>query len=132
MRSARCIAAKRLPGSARPVPARSRAVPWSTEVRTIGNPSVTLTACPKPTVFEHGQALIVIHGDDRVDVLQRLLGESGVSGQWALNKMAAASEICNNGRDDVNFLPTEVTGLASMGVQATDADAWLGNAKVFT
>ena len=37
-------AASRLPGSALPVPAISNAVPWSTEVRMIGRPSVTLTA----------------------------------------------------------------------------------------
>jgi hypothetical protein len=38
----------RLPVSALPLPARSRAVPWSTEVRMIGRPSVTFTASPKP------------------------------------------------------------------------------------
>ena len=85
----------------------------------------------KPTVFEHGQALIVIHGDNSIDALQRLSGKSRVGGQWALNKMAAALEIFDNGRNDVNFLPTEITGLASMRVQTTDADARLGNAKVF-
>ena len=48
-------AASRLPGSARPVPARSSAVPWSTEVRTIGRPSVTLTASPKAARFSTGR-----------------------------------------------------------------------------
>src|SRR5690606_7831033 len=42
--SAMTMAARKLLGEARPVPARSNAVPWSGEVRTIGSPSVTLTA----------------------------------------------------------------------------------------
>src|SRR5438128_5464652 len=45
-----------LAGSARPVPARCRAVPWSTEVRTSGRPSVTLTPCPKLAYFFFFQA----------------------------------------------------------------------------
>ena len=40
-------ATNRLPGSALPVPASSSAVPWSTEVRMIGRPSVTLIPWPK-------------------------------------------------------------------------------------
>ena len=43
-RAASWSAAIRLDGSARPVPAMSKAVPWSGEVRTNGRPSVTLTA----------------------------------------------------------------------------------------
>ena len=45
----------RLPASARPVPARSSAVPWSTEVRTIGSPSVTLTPPPKLACLSTGR-----------------------------------------------------------------------------
>src|SRR5215472_9187063 len=41
--TAAASAASRLPGSARPVPASSRAVPWSTELRTMGRPSVMFT-----------------------------------------------------------------------------------------
>ena len=37
--------------SARPVPAMSKAVPWSGEVRTKGSPSVTLTPPPNDTVL---------------------------------------------------------------------------------
>ena len=43
-RAASLSAAIRLAGLARPVPAMSKAVPWSGEVRTKGRPSVTLTA----------------------------------------------------------------------------------------
>src|SRR5690242_17506003 len=43
-RAASLSAATRLVGSARPVPAISKAVPWSGEVRTKGKPRVTFTA----------------------------------------------------------------------------------------
>ena len=43
-RAASDIAAIRLEGSAVPLPAISKAVPWSGDVRTNGKPSVTLTA----------------------------------------------------------------------------------------
>jgi len=53
--TARRVAAMRLPASARPVPARSSAVPWSTDVRMIGRPSVTFTAWPKPACLSTGR-----------------------------------------------------------------------------
>src|SRR5690606_9801787 len=53
--SARRAAAKALPASARPWPARSSATPWSTEVRTNGRPRLTLTAAPKPRAFSTGR-----------------------------------------------------------------------------
>ena len=37
--------------SALPVPAKSTAVPWSTDVRMKGNPNVIFTACPNPEYF---------------------------------------------------------------------------------
>ena len=51
---ASCNAVSMLPGLARPLPASSNAVPWSTEVRIIGSPSVTFTARPKPRCFNTG------------------------------------------------------------------------------
>ncbi len=41
----------KLSGRALPVPARSKAVPWSGEVRTNGSPSVTLTPRSKASVL---------------------------------------------------------------------------------
>ena len=37
--------------SATSLPAMSKAVPWSTDVRMIGNPSVTFTESPKASSF---------------------------------------------------------------------------------
>src|SRR5581483_9386107 len=51
MRAASRSAAIRLAGLARPVPAMSKAVPWSGEVRMKGSPSVTLTPSSKAMVL---------------------------------------------------------------------------------
>ncbi len=51
MRAASCNAAIRLDGLALPVPAMSKAVPWSGEVRMNGSPSVTLTASSNAMVL---------------------------------------------------------------------------------
>ena len=42
------MAETRLLASAWPEPASGNAVPWSTEVRTMGRPSVMFTQSPKP------------------------------------------------------------------------------------
>ena len=49
------VAAIRLPALAWPVPARSKAVPWSTEVRIKGSPRVILMASPKPAYLSTGR-----------------------------------------------------------------------------
>ena len=50
-----------------PFPAISKAVPWSTDVRMIGRPRVTLTPESKADV-----SLIVVHGYD--DVVYAFMG----------------------------------------------------------
>lgn len=47
MFAANVMAEMRLDGLAMPFPAISYAVPWSTDVRIIGSPKVTLTASKK-------------------------------------------------------------------------------------
>src|SRR5690606_3226871 len=49
------MAAIRLVGSARPVPARSSAVPWSPATRGQGRPRVRFTACSKPLYLSTGR-----------------------------------------------------------------------------
>ena len=61
-----CSAAIRLDGSAVPVPAMSKAVPWSGEVRTKGRPSVTLTRVVEGERLDRDQRLVVIHAERRV------------------------------------------------------------------
>ena len=62
-----------------PRPAMSNAVPWSTEVRTIGRPSVTFTAWPNATQLHRNQSLIVIARDDDVEFAARGAEEQGIS-----------------------------------------------------
>jgi hypothetical protein len=50
------------------LPAMSNAVPWSTEVRTIGSPSVTFTARAERQQLHRNQPLIVIAGDHGVEL----------------------------------------------------------------
>jgi len=52
--AAMLTAASRLPESALPLAASSSAVPWSTEVRMIGSPSVTFTPLPKLAYLSTG------------------------------------------------------------------------------
>src|SRR6185503_3525642 len=52
---ASAIAACRLPASISPAPARSSAVPWSTDVLMSGSPSVTFTASPNAACFSTGR-----------------------------------------------------------------------------
>src|SRR5262249_36422881 len=49
--AASLTASTRLPGSATPLPTMSKAVPWSTDVRMIGSPTVRFTQLPKATIF---------------------------------------------------------------------------------
>ena len=53
-RIATLMAASRLPGFAFPLAARSVAVPWSTDVLTMGKPSVMLTISPNPSALMTG------------------------------------------------------------------------------
>ena len=67
----------------------SNAVPWSTEVRRIGRPSVTLTPLMAPRrrfsvdveaeQLDRDVAPIVEHGDDGVELLRAQLDEHGVA-----------------------------------------------------
>ena len=52
---AAATAASMLPESAFPLPAISSAVPWSTDVRMMGMPSVTFTAWPNPLCLSTGR-----------------------------------------------------------------------------
>ena len=52
--------------SAIPFPAISKAVPWSTEVRMIGRPTLTLTPLVEGQQLHRDVALVVVHRDDDV------------------------------------------------------------------
>ncbi len=86
-------ASNRLPGSALPVPASSSAVPWSTEVRMMGRPRVTLMPWPKVAYLRRGQPLVMVHGEHRVAPGQHGRGEHGVGGMRADQLHALAPQL---------------------------------------
>ena len=61
--------------SARPVPASAKAVPWSTEVRRNGSPSVQFVARPKAAVHRD-QPLVVVEGEHPVELPCRARAKS--------------------------------------------------------
>ncbi len=71
----------KLDGSATPCQAMSKAVPWATLVRTIGRPSVTLTAQFEPHGLEGDMSLVVIHRHDRIKCAGKCLLEERIVGQ---------------------------------------------------
>ena len=54
-----------------PLPAMSKAVPWSTEVRSIGRPSETFTARVEGDQLDRDVALVVILRHDQIEARPR-------------------------------------------------------------
>ena len=71
----------RLRSSALPVPAMSKAVQWSTEVRMTGRPRVMLTPSSRPRTLMGSGPLVVVHGDNDVEVAALGEEEEGVGGE---------------------------------------------------
>ena len=125
--SARSTAATRLPGSASRAfvasAARSSAVPWSTDVRMNGNPSVTLMPWPKLAAFSTGSPwswyIATIASKRRA-----IPGTNTVSaGKRTGHVVAGGAQRGDRRRDDVDLLAAEVPALAGVRVQAADGDA---------
>ena len=88
-------------GSAVPVPAMSKAVPWSGEVRTNGRPSVTLTRVVERQRLDRDQRLVVIHAERRVVGRARAPRGTCVSaGSGPRASMPSARSRAIAGRDD--------------------------------
>ena len=120
-------------GLAMPLPAMSNAVPWSTEVRTIGRPSVTLTpesalirplfgSMTKPRVFTDDVALVVVHRDHRVELAGERLDVDRVGGHRAGDVHAVRAVALDDRRDHVDVLAAEHAALAGMRVERAHAD----------
>ena len=75
---AKSMAANKLPISMRPLPASVKAVPWSTEVRSMGKPSVTLTPVPKLACLSTGSPWSWYMANT-ASACCKLLGENKVS-----------------------------------------------------
>ncbi len=128
-------------GLAMPWPAMSNAVPWSTEVRTIGRPSVTLTpesalirplagSITKPMRLDRDVALVVVHRDHRVELAAERLDEHRVARHRALEAHALGPELLDHRRDHVDVLAAEQAALAGMRVERADPDPGLVDAEI--
>ena len=120
-------------GLAMPRPAMSNAVPWSTEVRTIGRPSVTLTPGERAHPAGrrvHGEAqrldrdvaLVVEHRDHRVELAAERLDEHRIARHRALERQAPGAELLDHRQDHVDVLAPEQAAFAGMGIERADAD----------
>ena len=122
-RAASRSAASRLPASARPVPARSSAVPWSTEVRTIGSPSVTLTAWPKPACLSTGSPWSWYMASTASTPASCSRQEQRVGRQRADELRARAAQPREHRLDHLDLLAAEVAAFAGVRVEAAHQDA---------
>ena len=128
-RLASCTAAARLAGSARPVPARSSAVPWSGEVRSSGRPSVTLTVRSKPACLITGRPWSWYMASTASKPAQHLRHERGVGRQRAAGVDAGAAQPRDGRRDHVELLAPEMAAFAGVRVEAAHRQARRGDAE---
>src|SRR5690554_5275142 len=80
-------------------------------------------------VLEHRQALVVIHGQYRVGMVQILGREESVRRQGAFQQHALATQALEQWDDHIQLLAAQMATLAGMGVQPADQDAWGGQAE---
>ena len=74
-------------------------------------------------MFEHRQALVVVHGQHRVVVRQRARHEYGVGGYRAVHEHPRGAGAFDGGRDHVAVFGAEMPALARMRVEAAHGDA---------
>ena len=129
IRAASRKAAIRLDGLALPVPAMSKAVPWSGEVRMNGNPERDVDGVLEGDRLDRDQRLVVIHADRAVIGLARGGVEQGVRRQRAANRDALGAQGFDGRRDDVEIFGAERAVLAGMRVEAGDDEARMGEAE---
>ena len=134
MRVATSIASTMISWLAVPFHARSNAVPWSTETRRNGSPTVTLTP-ESPVHFfarlvvleaqrlDGDVPLVVIHGDDDIKLAAAGAREQRVGGQRAGDAQALGARCLDGGHDRVLLLVAEEALLAGVRVEAGHRDA---------
>src|SRR3546814_13768411 len=76
------------------------------------------------TTLVRSQSLVVIHRQHRVGIVQVFRREQRVGGQGADRVDAGRARSAQCGLDDVDFLAAAMSGLAGLGIEAADQDAW--------
>ena len=124
------MAARRLDGSASPVPAMSKAVPWSTLVRKKGKPTVTLTPVSKPMSFMGmcPWSWYCTTTMSNAPVLARIITVSGGCGPVA--SMPSSTAAATAGAMLLRILGAEEPVLPGVGVQAGDGDLGVLDAEL--
>ena len=102
---------------ARPVPASASAVPWSTDVRTIGRPSVTFTISPNDSALITGKPWSWYIATTTSQRRERLGRERRVGGHRAGDGEAFRRELAHDGLDDRALLVAERAALARVRIQ---------------
>src|SRR5438876_7538840 len=80
-------------------------------------------ATPEGGRLERGQALVVVHGDDRIVAARVVRYEDRVRGNRPRDVVARDARGRDGGRYDVDFLAAEVTAFAGMRVESAYGDA---------
>ncbi len=120
MRSAVLYASMKLVGSALPVPAMSKPVPWPTDVLMNGKPRVMLTVLREVHRFYRDEPLVVIHGDIRVAIN---LVKQSIRGKGTFNMYGKRPGSGHGFPDPFLFISNDPL-FARVGVQAAHLDAW--------
>ena len=81
-------------------------------------------------VLEYRQALVVVHRQHRVAVLQIFGGKQGIGRQRPAQVHAFGAQAGQGRLDDVDFLAAQVAALARVRVKATHQYARVGNAEL--
>ena len=116
--------------SATPLPAISKAVPWSTEARTKGNPRLTLTLSSKPCTLIGYVPLVVVHRQHNVVVATDGLVEYDVRGDGAFGDDASFLGVPDGGGDGNSFLVAQQSAVAGVGVEGRGGDSGSGEAPL--
>ena len=81
-------------------------------------------------VLEHRQALVVVHGEDGIEVLQVPWHEGAVRRQRADQVEPFVAQLFDDRGDRVDFLTAHVAAFTGMRIQAEHGDARLLDGKV--
>lgn len=80
--------------------------------------------------FERGKALVVIHGEDGVEVFVGMVAEEAVSGVRPKAEDVLAFQLFESGDDDVFFFCAKQSVVACVWVEGEDGDARVGDVEI--
>ena len=93
-----------------------------------GQPALHRHAAREAQQLDRDLALVVIHGDDGLELAGLGLQEDGVGRKRPLHRQAFLVQFAHRRRDDVDFLATAGAAIAAMRVEGGHGHARLGHA----